>query len=66
MRKLFTKLIEFYQIYLSFDHGILAFLAPGGACRFEISCSEYTKRMVDELGVFKGSLLGIKRIWSCR
>lgn len=66
MKKLSVLLIEFYQHYLSFNRGVLAFFAPGGACKYEISCSEYTKRAIVSCGVFKGSLLGLKRIWSCR
>lgn len=66
MKKLFIKLIEFYQIFLSFDRGVLAILSPGGACKYEISCSEYTKQMIIKQGTIKGVYLGIKRIGSCR
>lgn len=65
MKKALVYLIDFYQKYLSFDRGIFAILVPGGACKYEISCSEYTKRMVLEYGVFKGIILGIRRIISC-
>ena len=66
MKKLLIKLIEFYQTYLSFDRGVLALLAPGGACKYSQNCSEYTKQKIAEFGVFMGSFLGINRIWSCR
>lgn len=66
MKKLLVNLISFYQVYLSFDRGILAIFAPGGACKFEVRCSEYTKNMIMEYGVAKGSYLGIKRLWRCR
>lgn len=66
MKKSLVSLINFYQNYLSFDKGLLVLLAPGGACRHELRCSEYTKQMVRELGVIQGLRLGIKRIWSCR
>lgn len=59
------KIIIFYQDYLSFDRGILALFAPGGACRYATSCSEYTKQKIRDFGIF-GIWLGIKRIWSCR
>lgn len=66
MRRLLVNIIEFYQNYLSFDRGVLAIFAPGGACKYEVSCSEYTKQKIGEFGVFRGGWLGIKRIWSCR
>lgn len=66
VRRLLIKLIEFYQSYLSFDHGLLAFLTPGGACKYEVSCSEYTKVKIGEVGVVRGIFMGLKRIWSCR
>lgn len=66
MQKLLINLISFYQSYLSFDHGVLAIFAPGGACRYEQSCSEYTKEMLMKQGAIKGMVLGLKRIWSCR
>lgn len=66
MKNVLIKLINFYQTYLSFDKGVLAILAPGGACKFELTCSEYTKKMIEDVGVVRGSLRGIKRIWSCR
>lgn len=63
--KIALFLIEFYQKYLSFDSGLLRILAPSGACRFSTSCSEYTKQMILAKGLWKGSLLGLKRILSC-
>ncbi len=65
MRKTIISLINFYQHYLSFDTGLLMFLAPGGACRYQISCSEYTKQMIIDLGTKKGIWMGLKRILSC-
>ncbi len=66
MKSILIGLVEFYQKNLSFDSGLLAIFAPGGACRYEVSCSEYTKQQIKEFGVFKGSWLGLQRIWSCR
>lgn len=65
MKKLLISIIEVYQTFLSFDKGILSYFAPGGACKYEISCSEYTKQQIKNTGI-KGVWLGIKRIWSCR
>lgn len=66
MQKLLVNLISFYQTYLSFDKGVLALFAPGGACKQEVRCSEYTKQMIIKHGVTQGLVLGVKRIWSCR
>ena len=66
MQNLLINLINFYQKYLSFDRGVLAVFAPGGACKHSISCSEYAKQSILEHGVFKGIGLGLKRIWSCK
>lgn len=66
MRYLTLKLIEIYQVVFSFDRGLLMFLAPFGACKYEITCSEFTKIKIRELGVAPGIGLGIRRILSCR
>lgn len=66
MQKSLIKIIEFYQTYLSFDTGILRVFAPGGACKYPLSCSEYTKQAIEKYGVLTGLKLGLKRIWSCR
>jgi len=70
MSKIFINLISFYQKYLSFDQGAFAFLAPGGSCKYrfygELSCSEYMKKQIKEKGALRGTLLGLKRIGSCR
>lgn len=66
MKKLLINLIGFYQTYLSFDKGFFSVFAPGGSCRFELSCSEYTKQEIAKQGVIKGIIAGVKRIWSCR
>lgn len=65
MQKLLISAVTFYQKCLSFDRGVLAVFATGGACKYEISCSEYTKESIKEFGVWKGVTLGFKRILSC-
>lgn len=65
MKNLLINIIEFYQAYLSFDKGALAILAPGGACRYPTSCSQYTKEAIQAKGVLKGVWMGFKRILSC-
>jgi len=36
------------------------------ACRFNPTCSEYTKQAIEKYGFFHGVWLGIKRISRCR
>ncbi|PIE64289.1 MAG: membrane protein insertion efficiency factor YidD [Desulfobacterales bacterium] len=55
--KLVMILIQLYQISIS------PFL--GSHCRFVPSCSEYAYQAIATYGVFKGSLLAIKRILRC-
>jgi len=37
----------------------------GPGCRFQPTCSRYAKEAVVKYGIFKGSLLGLKRILRC-
>lgn len=66
MKRLTIKLIEFYQMFLSFDRGVLSVIAPGGACKYSPTCSEYTKQMVDKYGLLRGLYKGGQRVLSCR
>lgn len=66
MKKLLVSLINIYQAWFSFDHGLLSYLAPGGVCRYEVSCSEYTKQSISQYGIYKGIWMGVVRIWRCR
>ncbi|MEQ1762419.1 MAG: membrane protein insertion efficiency factor YidD [Pyrinomonadaceae bacterium] len=36
------------------------------ACRFEPTCSEYTKQAVEKYGALKGIWMGIKRLLRCQ
>lgn len=58
------KSIRFYQRTLSPDHGLARVLFPGGVCRYEQTCSEYTYQAVAQYGL-SGLWLGIKRLASC-
>lgn len=57
MRRLAILLIRVYQI----------FVAPliGNVCRFEPSCSRYAMAVIERFGIFRGSLLAVKRIARC-
>lgn len=66
MSSLLITVIKFYQRYLSFDRGLLMFLTPGGACKYNPTCSQYMIEQIRKKGVTKGVLRGIRRIISCR
>ncbi len=53
----FLFLIKIYQ------YGISPYTPA--TCRFQPTCSHYTKEALEKHGLFKGSLLAIKRIGSC-
>ena len=63
MKKLSLLIINFYQGFISVS--LKNILGVDRMCRFSPTCSEYTKQMVRQHGVF-GILLGIKRIGACR
>lgn len=35
-------------------------------CKYEVTCSEYTKQMIIRYNLLKGSIMGFKRILSCK
>ncbi len=55
--KIIIKIIKFYQYTIS------PYL--GNNCRYLPTCSQYFIDSLKEFGFFKGSILGIKRIFSC-
>ena len=57
MRRLLATLVRGYQLAIS------PLLPP--LCRFEPSCSEYTRQALLRHGAVKGTLLGIWRILRC-
>ena len=65
MKYLLLGLIRLYQHTLSFDHGPLRRLFPGGYCRFYPSCSQYGYESVERHGFFRGSGLLLWRICRC-
>ena len=56
--KFFIALITIYQ----------KFFSPmlGSNCRFQPTCSTYTKEAIQRFGAFNGIILGFKRIFKCR
>ncbi len=57
LKIILIKIIKIYKIFIS------PFL--GNNCRYLPTCSEYFIDSLNEFGVFKGILKGIKRILSC-
>ncbi len=56
-RRLFILILRGYQLVVS------PFL--GNRCRFYPSCSEYMIIAVRRFGVFKGTMMGFKRLGRC-
>lgn len=57
MTWLMIKLIKLYQITPLKSHS---------KCRFYPTCSQYFIESLENYGFFKGTFLGIKRIFKCR
>lgn len=58
MKKNFLiKIIEFYKEQISPFLGI--------HCKYEPTCSEYTKQAIEKYGTLRGIWIGIKRILKC-
>lgn len=53
----FLLVIKVYQTFISP-------LTPA-SCRFQPTCSAYSKEALEKHGLFKGGWLAIKRIFSC-
>ncbi|MAW11212.1 MAG: membrane protein insertion efficiency factor YidD [Verrucomicrobiales bacterium] len=63
MKLLIRLLIRFYQICIS---PILHCIGGTNCgCRFTPTCSQYFLDAVQIHGVFKGSILGVRRIFRC-
>lgn len=57
VKKIFIKLIEFYQKRIS-PH-------LENHCKYYPTCSEYTKQAIEKYGAIKGTIKGIMRILRC-
>jgi putative membrane protein insertion efficiency factor len=57
MKWLLTRLIRFYQLFIS---PIL-----GNNCRYLPTCSAYTMEAIKKWGAWRGLWLGIKRLGRC-
>lgn len=57
LAKLLLKLIRLYQVYL---RGYLPV-----SCRFDPTCSEYSRQALEKYGILQGGLKAVKRILRC-
>ncbi|MBE5820022.1 MAG: membrane protein insertion efficiency factor YidD [Clostridiales bacterium] len=60
MKKIFISIIKWYQKNIS-----LFFESKGIKCKFEPSCSEYSRQAIEKYGALKGIVLSLKRILRC-
>lgn len=58
------NIINFYQLAISTL--LKNLLGVNSMCRFEETCSEYTKRSIAEKGIIRGIWLGTVRILKCQ
>ena len=56
MKKILLFLIKIYQKISKYTPAV---------CRFEPTCSEYTRQAIEKYGALKGTWLGVKRICKC-
>lgn len=56
--------IHFYQIFIS--SLLKNLLGVSAMCRFDETCSQYTKRTISEKGALAGISLGFVRILKCQ
>jgi putative membrane protein insertion efficiency factor len=61
MKKTFIYLLAIYKKLIS----KVFFVLMGTSCRHYPSCSEYASLAIEKYGVFKGSVMGLKRLISC-
>ena len=57
MKKILIILINFYQKAIS------PWLGP--SCKYNPTCSEYTKQAIEKYGAIRGTIKGLKRILRC-
>ena len=61
MKKILICLINWYQKHIS------SWLdSKNIKCKYYPTCSEYTKQAIEKYGLFRGTVMGIKRISRCR
>ena len=64
MRKLADIILRLYQIFIS--PIIPQIVGVPQVCRFEESCSNYSRRVIKEYGILYGLSLTVKRLVACQ
>ncbi len=64
IKKATITLIDIYQIFISTI--LKSILGTNRLCRFDETCSQYTKRAIMENGIMKGVGLGLIRLLKCQ
>ncbi len=62
---MFKKILIAPFLFLIYLYKNLISPFTPATCRYQPTCSQYTKDALLKHGFFKGSLLGLKRIFSC-
>ncbi len=57
------RLVYTSKMYRHFSRFLRFAFGPG--CRYQPTCSRYAKEAVNKYGIFKGGLLGLKRVLKC-
>lgn len=60
LSRIAISMVRFYQT------GISPFTGGKAACRFTPTCSEYTAQAIDKYGIWRGTIMGVRRILRCR
>ena len=60
-----AAVVRVYQVTISPDHGVARGWHAGGCCRFEPTCSEYTRQALIKYGLARGVWMGAKRVIRC-
>lgn len=63
MRYLLTFAISFYQLFIS--PLLSALTGNSSACRYQPTCSEYAKQVIQQHGIVKGIQLVLMRLATC-
>jgi len=67
MKKIIISSIKFYQKVDIFNlPAFKAIAVTNASCRYSPTCSDYMIDAIEEYGVLKGVLMGIRRIISCQ